>query len=84
MLNQSFPRWRVGRTAIDDREVRVVQGIGDAQALANFYFDASGLLVRLVRLDSNSGWLRAASCRRRSTTLITATSPASRCRFIGR
>ena len=48
-IRQAFPRWRVGRTAIDDREVRVVQGIGDAQALANFYFDEAGLLVRLVR-----------------------------------
>jgi hypothetical protein len=48
-IRQAFPRWRVGRTAIDDREVRVVQGIGNAQALANFYFDESGLLVRLVR-----------------------------------
>jgi len=48
-LRQAFPRWRVGRTAIDDREVRVVQGMGDAQALANFYFDEAGLLVRLVR-----------------------------------
>jgi hypothetical protein len=48
-IRQAFPTWRVGRTAIDDREVRVVQGIGNAQALANFYFDDSGLLVRLVR-----------------------------------
>ena len=48
-IRQAFPRWRVGRTAIDDREVRVVQGIGAAQALANFYFDDAGLLVRLVR-----------------------------------
>jgi hypothetical protein len=48
-IRQAFPKWRVGRTAIDDREVRVVQGIGDAQALANFYFDDAGLLVRMVR-----------------------------------
>jgi hypothetical protein len=48
-LKQAFPRWRVGRTAIDDREVRIVQGMGNAQALANLYFDDSGLLVRLVR-----------------------------------
>ena len=48
-VRRAFPKWRVGRTAIDDREVRVVQGIGDAQALANFYFDDSGLLVRMVR-----------------------------------
>jgi hypothetical protein len=48
-IRQAFPRWRVGRTAIDDREVRIVQGMGNAQALANFYFDESGLLVRMVR-----------------------------------
>jgi len=48
-LRQAFPRWRVGRTAIADKEVRIVQGMGAAQALANFYFDDSGLLVRLVR-----------------------------------
>lgn len=48
-LKQTFPRWRVGRTAIDGKEVHIVQGMGAAQALANFYFDDSGLLVRLVR-----------------------------------
>jgi len=48
-LRQAFPRWRVGRTAIADKDVRIVQGMGAAQALANFYFDDSGLLVRLVR-----------------------------------
>jgi hypothetical protein len=48
-IRTAFPRWRVGRTAIDEKEVRVVQGMGDAQALANFYFDDSGLLVRMVR-----------------------------------
>jgi hypothetical protein len=48
-LRQAFPEWRVGRTAIDDREVQVVQGLTGGQAMANFYFDESGLLVRLVR-----------------------------------
>jgi hypothetical protein len=48
-IKEAFPRWRVGRTAIDDREVQIVQGMGPAQALANFYFDESGLLVRMVR-----------------------------------
>jgi hypothetical protein len=48
-LRQTFPRWRVGRTAIDGKEVRLVQGMGAAQALANFYFDDAGLLVRFVR-----------------------------------
>ena len=48
-LKQAFPRWRVGRTAIDGNEVYIVQGMGAAQALANLYFDQAGLLVRLVR-----------------------------------
>jgi photosynthetic reaction center cytochrome c subunit len=48
-IKQSFPRWRVGRTAIDGNEVYIVQGMGAAQALANFYFDQAGLLVRFVR-----------------------------------
>jgi len=48
-IKTAFPRWRLGRTAIDGKEVRIVQGMGDAQALANFYFDDAGLLVRMVR-----------------------------------
>jgi hypothetical protein len=48
-IKQTFPRWRVGRTAIDGNEVYIVQGMGAAQAVANFYFDQAGLLVRFVR-----------------------------------
>jgi hypothetical protein len=48
-IKSAFPRWRVGRTAIDGNEVYIVQGMGAAQALANFYFDQSGMLLRLVR-----------------------------------
>ena len=48
-LRQAFPQWRGGRTAIDDEEVTVLQGSSGGQPIANFYFDASGLLVRFVR-----------------------------------
>jgi photosynthetic reaction center cytochrome c subunit len=48
-IRQAFTQWRVGRTAIDDREVQIVQGLAAGQPLANFYFDESGLLVRMVR-----------------------------------
>ena len=48
-IRQAFSQWRVGRTAIDDREVQIVQGLTAGQAMANFYFDESGLLVRMVR-----------------------------------
>ncbi len=48
-LRQAFSQWRVGRVLIGDDEVEVVQGITEGQAPANFYFDQSGLLIRLVR-----------------------------------
>ena len=48
-IRQAFSQWRVGRTAIDDREVQIVQGLTAGQPAANFYFDESGLLVRMVR-----------------------------------
>src|SRR5437867_13276194 len=49
-LKQAFSQWRVTSTAIDDKEVRVLQGINPRQPPVNLYFDESGLLVRLVRL----------------------------------
>ncbi|OFW05038.1 MAG: hypothetical protein A3I61_19195 [Acidobacteria bacterium RIFCSPLOWO2_02_FULL_68_18] len=48
-LRQVFPEWRVGRTAIKDEEVIVVQGMRNGRVLANFYFDQTGLLVRMIR-----------------------------------
>ncbi len=48
-IKQAFTQWRVGATAIDDREVRVVQGTNPRQPPVNLYFDESGMLVRLVR-----------------------------------
>jgi hypothetical protein len=48
-LAKAFPEWRVGRTAIDEHEVMVVQGLQTGQPQANFYFDTDGLLVRIVR-----------------------------------
>ncbi|MGH9256128.1 MAG: photosynthetic reaction center cytochrome c subunit family protein [Vicinamibacterales bacterium] len=48
-LRQVFPQWRGGRTAIDDKEVIILQGNSDGQPVANLYFDESGLLVRFIR-----------------------------------
>jgi hypothetical protein len=48
-IKQAFMTWRVGRTAINDAEVQIVQGINPGQPPANFYFDDAGLLVRMVR-----------------------------------
>jgi hypothetical protein len=47
-IRGAFSQWRVGRTDIDDREVRIVQGSNGGQPLVNLYFDEPGLLVRLV------------------------------------
>jgi photosynthetic reaction center cytochrome c subunit len=48
-IKEAFSQWRVGATGIDDKEVRVVQGTNPRQPPVNFYFDESGLLVRVVR-----------------------------------
>jgi hypothetical protein len=49
-IKQAFNRWKVGRTAIDDRGVRIVQGTNAGLLPVNLYFDnMSGLLVRWVR-----------------------------------
>ena len=48
-IKQGFSRWQVGSTTIDDRPVQVLQGTNAGQTPVNFYFDASGLLVRVVR-----------------------------------
>jgi photosynthetic reaction center cytochrome c subunit len=49
LLKQAYPEWRGGRTAIDDKEVIVLQGTSEGQPVANFYFDESGLLIRFIR-----------------------------------
>jgi photosynthetic reaction center cytochrome c subunit len=48
-IKQAFSQWQVGATAIDDREVQVLRGTNPRQSPVNFYFDQSGLLVRVVR-----------------------------------
>ena len=48
-IQKAFSRWQVGSATIDDRPVQVVQGTNAGQPPVNFYFDESGLLVRLVR-----------------------------------
>jgi len=52
-IKQAFTGWKVGRTAIDDRPVYIVQGTNPPLLPVNLYFDAkSGLLVRLVRWNA--------------------------------
>jgi hypothetical protein len=52
-LKQAFSGWKVGRTAIDDRPIQIVQGTNAGLLPVNLYFDTkSGLLVRLVRWNA--------------------------------
>jgi hypothetical protein len=48
-LQNAFTRWQVSSAVIDDRPVQVLQGTNAGELPVNFYFDASGLLVRTVR-----------------------------------
>ena len=48
-IQRAFSQWRVNFTAIDDREVLVVQGSNPGELPVNLYFDDSGLLVRSLR-----------------------------------
>ncbi len=48
-IKGAFAQWRTGATAIDDKEVQVLQGTNPRQAPVNFYFDEkTGLLVRVL------------------------------------
>ena len=49
-IKAAFSQWQVTATAIDDKEVIVLRGTNPRQPPVNFYFDQSGLLVRVLRL----------------------------------
>ena len=49
-IRQSFSKWEISKGLIDDdRPVQILRGTNEGQPPVNFYFDNSGLLVRLVR-----------------------------------
>ena len=48
-IREAFSQWQASSTLIDDRRTRLLQGRTDGQLPVNFYFDDSGLLVRIVR-----------------------------------
>jgi hypothetical protein len=49
-IKQAFSQWQVTAAGIDNHEVQVLQGTNPRQPPVNFYFDESGLLVRVLRL----------------------------------
>jgi hypothetical protein len=49
MLRQSFAKWEITKGLIDDKPVQILRGTNPGQPPVNFYFDNSGLLIRLLR-----------------------------------
>ncbi len=49
-IRQAFSKWEISKGLIDDdRPVQILRGTNEGQPPVNFYFDNSGLLVRLLR-----------------------------------
>jgi len=48
-LRQSFAKWEITKGLIDDKPVQILRGTNPGQSPVNFYFDNTGLLVRLLR-----------------------------------
>jgi len=48
-LRQASSQWRGGRTVLDDKDVIVLQATSNGDPVVQLYFDANGLLVRLLR-----------------------------------
>jgi len=48
-LRQSFAKWEITKGLIDDKPVQILRATNEGQMPVNFYFDTSGLLVRLQR-----------------------------------
>jgi hypothetical protein len=48
-LRQSFAKWEITKGLIDDKPVQILRGTNPGLQPVNFYFDSSGLLVRLQR-----------------------------------
>ena len=53
-IQKAFNQWQVASATIDDRPVQILQGTNAGQPPVNFYFDESGLLVRLVRWNKTA------------------------------
>lgn len=53
-IKQAFSEWQSSNTTIDNRVVQILQGSNAGSLPVNFYFDTSGLLVRILR------WTRTA------------------------
>ena len=47
-IRPAFTQWQIASTLIDEKPVQILQGMNEGQLPVNFYFDASGLLMRTL------------------------------------
>jgi hypothetical protein len=54
-VGQVFSQWVLGKGVLeDDRPVQILRGTNEGQPPVSFYFDGSGLLVRMVRWNDTA------------------------------
>jgi hypothetical protein len=53
-IRQAFGKWEIAKGVIDDRQVQVLRGTTEGQTPVSFYFDNTGLLVRLLRFSDTA------------------------------
>jgi len=53
-IQKAYSRWQVSEDLVDDEAVTVLQGTNQGETPVNLYFDAAGLLVRLVRWNDTA------------------------------
>ena len=53
-LRQAFAKWEISKGLIDDKPVQILRGSNEGQTPVNFYFDANGLLVRMLRWNDTA------------------------------
>jgi hypothetical protein len=53
-IQKAYSRWQVSEDLVNDEPVTVLQGTNQGETPVNLYFDAAGLLVRLVRWNETA------------------------------
>jgi len=53
-IQKAYSQWQVSEDLVDDQPVTVLQGTNQGETPVNLYFDAAGLLVRLVRWNDTA------------------------------
>jgi len=50
----AYAKWEISKSVIDDKPVQILRGTNAGQTPVNFYFDNTGLLVRMLRWNDTA------------------------------